>query len=92
MLVLWLPESIDTLPVNASHRVGIGAFVLNSNHEVFNLNSPGVPVHHGTMGTGEVQICVPKACNCSVFLLFHAKGKKTKNPFSSMASTHYVHC
>ncbi|CAI0383477.1 unnamed protein product [Linum tenue] len=35
MLVRWLPEDEpDTLPVNASHRVGIGALVLNENKEV----------------------------------------------------------
>ncbi|CAI0383371.1 unnamed protein product [Linum tenue] len=35
MLVRWLPEDEpDTLPTNASHRVGIGAFVLNGNNEV----------------------------------------------------------
>ncbi|CAI0432122.1 unnamed protein product [Linum tenue] len=35
MLVCWLPEDEpDTLPVNATHRVGIGALVLNENKEV----------------------------------------------------------
>lgn len=34
MLVRWIPETIDTLPANASHRVGIGAFVMNSEREV----------------------------------------------------------
>ncbi|XP_037493853.1 nudix hydrolase 2-like [Jatropha curcas] len=29
MLVRWLPNTADTLPVNATHRVGIGAFVVN---------------------------------------------------------------
>lgn len=37
MLVKWLPETADSLPENASHRVGIGAFVMNSNREVFFL-------------------------------------------------------
>ncbi|KAK9910587.1 hypothetical protein M0R45_034543 [Rubus argutus] len=34
MLVHWIPETVDTLPPNASHRVGIGAFVVNSKREV----------------------------------------------------------
>ncbi|XP_062152404.1 nudix hydrolase 2-like isoform X1 [Alnus glutinosa] len=34
MLVYWIPETTDTLPANASHRVGIGAFVLNSQRQV----------------------------------------------------------
>ncbi|KAJ0242701.1 Nudix hydrolase 2 [Hirschfeldia incana] len=34
MLVYWIPKEGDTLPSNASHRVGIGAFVLNHNKEV----------------------------------------------------------
>ncbi|KAJ0807929.1 putative hydrolase [Helianthus annuus] len=34
MLVHWIPETINTLPANASHRVGIGAFVMNENREV----------------------------------------------------------
>ncbi|KAL3725189.1 hypothetical protein ACJRO7_030234 [Eucalyptus globulus] len=37
MLVCWLPETSDTpdtIPDNASHRVGVGAFVLNDKREV----------------------------------------------------------
>ncbi|XP_062107131.1 nudix hydrolase 2-like [Humulus lupulus] len=34
MLVKWIPETVDTLPANASHRLGIGAFVMNDNREV----------------------------------------------------------
>ncbi|KAL6207262.1 hypothetical protein ACLB2K_024506 [Fragaria x ananassa] len=34
MLVNWIPPSPHTLPANASHRVGIGAFVLNQDREV----------------------------------------------------------
>ncbi|XP_042974006.1 nudix hydrolase 2-like [Carya illinoinensis] len=34
MLVYWIPETTDMLPANASHRVGIGAFVMNSQREV----------------------------------------------------------
>lgn len=34
MLVNWIPNTPDTLPANASHRVGVGAFVINNNKEV----------------------------------------------------------
>ncbi|GFQ03095.1 nudix hydrolase 2 [Phtheirospermum japonicum] len=34
MLASWLPNTANTLPANASHRVGIGAFVLNDKNEV----------------------------------------------------------
>ncbi|CAN1223193.1 Nudix hydrolase 2 [Linum perenne] len=35
MLVRWLPEHLpDTLPINASHRVGVGALVVNEKNEV----------------------------------------------------------
>jgi hypothetical protein len=35
MLVYWIPESPNTIPANATHRVGIGSFVMNEKHEVF---------------------------------------------------------
>ncbi|XP_072982536.1 nudix hydrolase 2-like [Typha latifolia] len=34
MLVYWLPATKHTLPVNATHRVGVGAFVMNDQREV----------------------------------------------------------
>ncbi|KAK9156343.1 hypothetical protein Sjap_003823 [Stephania japonica] len=34
MLVHWLPETVNILPANATHRVGIGAFVINDEREV----------------------------------------------------------
>lgn len=34
MLVCWIPDTPDTLPANASHRVGVGAFVTNNKGEV----------------------------------------------------------
>lgn len=34
MLTLWLPDGPCTLPLNASHQVGVGAFVLNDKNEV----------------------------------------------------------
>ncbi|RAL37901.1 hypothetical protein DM860_000595 [Cuscuta australis] len=34
MLVCWLPATTNTLPANATHRVGIGAFVMNAKNEV----------------------------------------------------------
>lgn len=34
MLTKWLPDTPSTLPPNASHQVGVGAFVLNEQREV----------------------------------------------------------
>lgn len=34
MLVYWIPDTNPKLPANASHRVGIGAFMMNNNGEV----------------------------------------------------------
>ncbi|KAK4278294.1 hypothetical protein QN277_016159 [Acacia crassicarpa] len=34
MLVHWIPETGNTIPPNASHRVNVGAVVLNDNKEV----------------------------------------------------------
>ena len=34
MLVHWISDDKDTIPANASHRIGIGAFVVNENKEV----------------------------------------------------------
>ncbi|KAK7860065.1 nudix hydrolase 2, partial [Quercus suber] len=34
MLVYWIPEVEHTLPSNATHRVGIGAFVMNEKREM----------------------------------------------------------
>ena len=34
MLAFWIPEGSHTLPANASHRVTIGAFVMNEKREV----------------------------------------------------------
>ncbi|KAG9448558.1 hypothetical protein H6P81_008523 [Aristolochia fimbriata] len=34
MLVHWLPDTVNTIPINATHRVGIGAFVMNDKREV----------------------------------------------------------
>ncbi|KAF5198601.1 Nudix hydrolase, partial [Thalictrum thalictroides] len=34
MLVYWIPETGNTIPSNATHRVGIGAFVMNDKREV----------------------------------------------------------
>ncbi|XP_010542032.1 PREDICTED: nudix hydrolase 7 isoform X2 [Tarenaya hassleriana] len=41
MLVTWISERPDTIPANASHRVGIGAFVLNPNGEVLVVQETG---------------------------------------------------
>ncbi|KAL5575821.1 hypothetical protein UlMin_017520 [Ulmus minor] len=34
MLVYWIPVTNNTIPANATHRVGIGAFVMNEKREV----------------------------------------------------------
>ncbi|KAF3649044.1 Nudix hydrolase 8 [Capsicum annuum] len=34
MLVYWIPKTENTIPANASHRVGIGAIVLNDKREL----------------------------------------------------------
>nr|ACU24515.1 unknown [Glycine max] len=41
MLVRWIPDTPDTLPANASHRVGVGAFVINNNKEVLVVQETG---------------------------------------------------
>jgi hypothetical protein len=38
MLAFWIPEGAHTLPANASHRVGVGAFVMNKKREVFPIS------------------------------------------------------
>ncbi|KOM46360.1 hypothetical protein LR48_Vigan07g006400 [Vigna angularis] len=34
MLVRWIPETPDTFPANASHRVGVAVFVVNDKKEI----------------------------------------------------------
>ncbi|KAG2684512.1 hypothetical protein I3760_10G080500 [Carya illinoinensis] len=34
MLIYWIPRGAHTLPANASHRVGIGAFIMNEKREL----------------------------------------------------------
>ncbi|XP_017699680.2 nudix hydrolase 2-like [Phoenix dactylifera] len=34
MLVYWIPDTKHTIPANASHRVGVGGFVMNDKREV----------------------------------------------------------
>ncbi|RDX62974.1 Nudix hydrolase 2, partial [Mucuna pruriens] len=34
MLVYWIPDSANTIPANATHRVGVGSFVVNEKREV----------------------------------------------------------
>ncbi|XP_022136268.1 nudix hydrolase 2-like isoform X2 [Momordica charantia] len=41
MLVRWISETTNSLPHNASHRVGIGAFVMNTNREVLVVQEIG---------------------------------------------------
>ncbi|KAJ4980690.1 hypothetical protein NE237_031527 [Protea cynaroides] len=37
MLVYWIPDTPNTIPIYASHRVGIGAFVINDKREILVL-------------------------------------------------------
>lgn len=47
VLTSWISESPSTIPANASHRIGIGAFVLNKSREVTNIIWFYMsPVHH----------------------------------------------
>lgn len=48
MLVYWIPKTPSTIPENASHRVGIGAFVMNSNSEILVVKEK----NGGFRGTG----------------------------------------
>ncbi|KAL4562949.1 hypothetical protein LXL04_026980 [Taraxacum kok-saghyz] len=41
MLVYWIPATINTLPANATHRVGVGAFVMKENGEVLVVQEKG---------------------------------------------------
>ncbi|PSR96466.1 Nudix hydrolase [Actinidia chinensis var. chinensis] len=41
MLVKWIPKTNSTLPANASHRVGIGACVMNDKGEVLVVQENG---------------------------------------------------
>ncbi|KAL6999119.1 nudix (nucleoside diphosphate linked moiety X)-type motif 2 [Sarracenia purpurea var. burkii] len=34
MLVYWIPETVNTIPANATHRVGVGAIVMNDKREL----------------------------------------------------------
>eukprot|EP01018_Ginkgo_biloba_P023228 Gb_03707 [translate_table: standard] len=43
MLVYWIPKSPCTLPANASHQVGVAAFVVNSKQEVLAVQEKNGP-------------------------------------------------
>ncbi|GLU20616.1 hypothetical protein SLE2022_368070 [Rubroshorea leprosula] len=47
MLAYWIPESPNTLPANASHRVGVGAVVINEKREVLVVQENS-GILHGT--------------------------------------------
>lgn len=44
MLTRWLPSTPSTLPPNASHQVGIGAFVLNGQRQVLAIQERNGPL------------------------------------------------
>eukprot|EP00249_Psilotum_nudum_P005907 c19314_g1_i3 orf=219-899(+) len=41
MLTYWIPETPSTIPANASHQVGIGAFVINEKREILVVQERG---------------------------------------------------
>ncbi|XP_042497182.1 nudix hydrolase 2-like [Macadamia integrifolia] len=41
MLVYWIPETPNTIPANASHRVGVGACVINDKKEMLVVQENG---------------------------------------------------
>ncbi|KAL5974379.1 nudix (nucleoside diphosphate linked moiety X)-type motif 2 [Asimina triloba] len=41
MLVYWIPDTVHTLPPNATHRVGVGGFVMNDKREVLVVQEKG---------------------------------------------------
>lgn len=44
MMTFWIPETPCTLPPNASHQVGIGAFVMNEKREVLAVQEKDGPL------------------------------------------------
>lgn len=44
LMTYWLPDSPSTLPPNASHQVGIGAFVMNEFREVLVVQEKNGPL------------------------------------------------
>ncbi|GMN36650.1 hypothetical protein TIFTF001_006188 [Ficus carica] len=63
MLVRWIPETEHTIPANATHRVSVGAFVMNEKREVLvvqektgHLRSLGWKFPTGVVDEGE-DIC-----------------------------------
>lgn len=46
MLVYWVPDTKHTIPANASHRVGVGGFVMNDKREVNHVYSLPSPKHY----------------------------------------------
>ncbi|KAL5999327.1 hypothetical protein ACLOJK_040787 [Asimina triloba] len=44
MLTYWIPDGPSMLPGNASHQVGVGAFVINNKNEVVKTSSRGPEV------------------------------------------------
>ncbi len=44
MLTRWLPTTENKLPPNASHQVGVGAFVLNERREVLVVQEKSGPL------------------------------------------------
>lgn len=57
MLVYWIPDTVHTLPINATHRVGVGAFVMNDKKEVhIKLNHPLFLIFQHLFGYNHLKI------------------------------------
>ena len=44
MMTLWLPEGSSTLPLFASHYVGVGAVVINAKNEILVVKEANGPI------------------------------------------------
>ncbi len=66
MMTKWLPAQLpDTLPPNASHQVGVGAFVVNSRRELLVVQEASGPLRgqgFWKMPTGLVHAGAAFAC------------------------------
>ncbi|CDY15075.1 BnaC03g44360D [Brassica napus] len=61
VLTSWISESPSTIPANASHRIGIGAFVLNKSRDVLLptvISTTGEDIWTGAVGEVEEETCI----------------------------------
>lgn len=70
MLTLWLPDEPCTLPSNASHQVGVGAFVMNDKNEVVMILCHLTDSVAARLEAAEISTGYGVFCMLSVFLVF----------------------